>query len=475
MALDASTIAAIVDNMQMTQLQGDQGIKYLLEQIAANVTGASDMPATPGDVEANKIAQLGANKELDEVHAEALYLGAAAGTLVTTSAAELNVMAAAGVDATEFGILNGATLTTAELNVLAGISAGLTSTELDLLDGLTKSTAQLNALTSNEGRAAVGVVRFDGVCKDEETITIGADVYEFDTHVASTITGGRIRLDISGGTTVKAACQLTLDTQPTAGDDMTIAGVVYTFVPDGTANAAGEIDVGSDLADCKLGVVNALEGDDGWNAVPTLFTCETVFTVNDLVITLMEGGTDGNSIGCTETFTAGGNIFDAGTFGTEVAGVDATAGESSDAFVAAVNASGTEDISAIDIAADEVLLVADAVGVVTTAIAETMATVDNTVDSAAMRGGGAAAGIQMAKDARVPNAQEVLLGNMHFSFDFVPNNVQVQVRVTADGTLTAWNGAMTITAGGSGAVVELDNSGGTDWAATSTVYILAML
>lgn len=45
---------------------------------------------TPGAVIASKAAILGANKELDEVHATALYLGAAGGTLVNALAAQLN-------------------------------------------------------------------------------------------------------------------------------------------------------------------------------------------------------------------------------------------------------------------------------------------------------------------------------------------------------------------------------------------------
>ncbi len=46
-----------------------------------------------GTAVANKAAVLGADKELDEVHAETLFLGAGAGTEVTASAAEVNTLA----------------------------------------------------------------------------------------------------------------------------------------------------------------------------------------------------------------------------------------------------------------------------------------------------------------------------------------------------------------------------------------------
>lgn len=46
-----------------------------------------------GTAVASKAAALGANKELDEVHAVALYTGAGAGTLITPTAAEINKLA----------------------------------------------------------------------------------------------------------------------------------------------------------------------------------------------------------------------------------------------------------------------------------------------------------------------------------------------------------------------------------------------
>ena len=67
---------------------------------------------TAGVATASKTAVLGANKELDEFHTAALYLGAAAGTLVTATAAEINAkVAAAGLAADGLGVLGVARFT----------------------------------------------------------------------------------------------------------------------------------------------------------------------------------------------------------------------------------------------------------------------------------------------------------------------------------------------------------------------------
>lgn len=49
---------------------------------------------TAGTAEASKVAVLGANKELDEFHTAALYIGAGAGTLVASTAAQLDAAVA---------------------------------------------------------------------------------------------------------------------------------------------------------------------------------------------------------------------------------------------------------------------------------------------------------------------------------------------------------------------------------------------
>lgn len=66
------------------------------------------------------------------------------GTLVTSTAAELNILDGVTSTATELNILDGVTATTSELNILDGVTS--TTAELNILDGVTSTTAELNIL-----------------------------------------------------------------------------------------------------------------------------------------------------------------------------------------------------------------------------------------------------------------------------------------------------------------------------------------
>lgn len=124
---------------------------------------------------------------------------------------------------------------------------------------------------------------------------------------------------------VAAVGTLTLATQPTAGDTMTIGTTVYTFTADGTADAAGEIDVGADLADAKTLVIAAINGTDSINTAHPTVSAGT-FTVNALPLTARTKGLAGSSIATTETFNAVGNVFNATTLGATTEGVNGTIG-----------------------------------------------------------------------------------------------------------------------------------------------------
>ena len=67
-----------------------------------------------------------------------------AGTTVTSTGAELNILDGVTATAAELNILDGVTSTAAELNILDGVTS--TATELNLLDGVTTTTAELNIL-----------------------------------------------------------------------------------------------------------------------------------------------------------------------------------------------------------------------------------------------------------------------------------------------------------------------------------------
>jgi len=221
--------------------------------------------------------------------------------------------------------------------------------------------------------AATGTLTINGVVIDGETVTIGTDVYEFCTDAAQTVTGSNIAVDIEANAT-KSAGTLTLTDQPTAGDTMTIGTKVYTFVPNGTANADGEISVGTDLATAKVALVAAINGTDSVNTAHALVSA-AAFAVNDCVITAFIGGTSGDLIATTETFTAVTNVFDAATLGTTVAGVDCVQADAVTALALAITTSDTMGVAGVDGAGDTVVLTADTKGVAGNSIAttETMA------------------------------------------------------------------------------------------------------
>lgn len=125
---------------------------------------------------------------------------------------------------------------------------------------------------------------------------------------------------------------------------------------------------------------------------------------------------------------------------------------------------------------NEMLLAALNPGVADSGItlAETMGGANNVWDTAATRLGAEPALKRAYTIARVPNATEVALGFMRIPVDFTPGAIDVAVIMTADGLAVAWVGARTFTPYGGayqGGYVTLDNAGGTDWAATDTVYV----
>ena len=76
-----------------------------------------------------------------EVNATTLQI---AGTSITSSASELNILDGVTSTASELNILDGVTSTASELNILDGVTS--TTAELNILDGVTATTAELNIL-----------------------------------------------------------------------------------------------------------------------------------------------------------------------------------------------------------------------------------------------------------------------------------------------------------------------------------------
>ena len=259
----------------------------------------------------------------------------------------------------------------------------------------TLGTATLETVTSTKElviapvlpAAASGTLTIGGVVIHGETVTIGSRVYEFVAGAAAQ--SGRVAVNIAAS---MAAAQgtLTMDTQPTAGDTVTVGTRTYVWVAAGTADNPGEISRGADLAAAKLAFVAAINGTDSVNTANSLVSA-AAFTSDTCVLTARIEGTVGNAIVTTETFTAGSNVFDAGTLGTTTAGTDCSAANAVTALVAAITGDTSAVVTAVDGAGDTVVVTAKATGTAANSYASTETMANGSWGSATLTGGVAAA------------------------------------------------------------------------------------
>ena len=243
-----------------------------------------------------------------------------------------------------------------------------------------------NGVSANETLSISSVVINGETVGINNPEVVGEDVYEFVSSTALIVSGeGYIPVDINTYT-VKATGVLTVDTNPTSGEKITIGEKVYTFVPSGTANYDGEIGIGDSVADTQVNIVDAILGEDLHNEPHPLVTCGSAFSSDDLTITAKFGGVAGNSIVTTSNMVGGNNGFALGVLDS---GEDCTAANAVTALVAAITASDTQGVGAAAGANNTVVLTADIGGVITNtiAIAEDMANGAFTNDAVSLSGG----------------------------------------------------------------------------------------
>lgn len=324
-------------------------------------------------------------------------------------------------------------------------------------------------LVRMEGTKAQALLRLAGVAKDAETLTIGPYVFEVDTRTAAHVTAGRIRLNLSGGTTVKAQGTLTMDTRMTIGDTFTIGTMTYTVAT--TPTNPGDVARGADAAGSRAAVIAAINGTDGINSADANVVASASTGV--VILTAIVGGTVGNAIATTETFAAGTNVFDAATLGTTTAGVDASAENFIDALVAAFPAGAGVKVKVTKISASLLLVEAVDEGAFAYATTETLATTNNAFSVAAMAGG-QASGLpaKFLAVQRVPTAVEDLADVMYFPIDFNPKYAEALVYTTSTGAQVLWDGKITLGKTGPKYFVAVDNSGSVDWSVNETVSLL---
>ena len=140
-----------------------------------------------------------------------------AGTAVTTTAAEINLLDGLTADAAELNILDGATVTTAELNILTGVTA--TAAEINYLDITTLGTSEASkAVTADANGDVVISEEFTAKSYNETYVLMSSDDVDCEA-------GNVFNRSISANTT------FTFSNPPATG---TAYGFVLRLVVNGT-------------------------------------------------------------------------------------------------------------------------------------------------------------------------------------------------------------------------------------------------
>ena len=98
-----------------------------------------------------------------EVNATTLQI---AGTSITSTAAELNILDGVTSTTAELNILDGVTSTTAELNILDGVTS--TTAELNILDGVTSTATELNVMDGDTSASSITLADADRLVTNDD-------------------------------------------------------------------------------------------------------------------------------------------------------------------------------------------------------------------------------------------------------------------------------------------------------------------
>jgi len=199
---DLTTVTSVVNSSLEIGRDADNRIKFGTDnQIIFEVSGGDNVIfKASGEIEASSL-DISGDVDVDgTLETDALSI---AGTTVTSTAAELN-------------ILDGVTSTASELNILDGVTS--TASELNILDGVTSTTAELNLL---DGSTAGTVVASKAVVVDSNK-----DIASFRN---VTLTGelDAATLDISGNADIDGT--LEADAITVDGTNILTGGIITTL------------------------------------------------------------------------------------------------------------------------------------------------------------------------------------------------------------------------------------------------------
>ena len=207
--------------------------------------------------------------------------------------------------------------------------AVLVSDSLDFPSIAAGETAELT-ITNDDARAGDVVALGPPAFLDVGLIATGY-VNASDEIVVRLHNTTAAAIDPSAGAQAAVAAEgtLTMDTDPTDTNTITIGTITYTFL-DSFVDAVDNVFTGADLAAAKVNLVAAVTATGGTPGT-THFTTQVAnpdvdiatFIGDDAVLTALVAGFAGNALATTETFSAGTNIFDALTLGDTTLGADA--------------------------------------------------------------------------------------------------------------------------------------------------------
>lgn len=202
-------------------------------------------------------------------------------------------------------------LFTAGVDAAGGTVAGGALAANNINQYLSESRAALSRSNGADGRL-YAVVDPDRIALLSQAF-ISAGFGEADTSLRNGFSGRALGFDVYESNNLPTTSVFTCPTIPTATDTFTICGVTWTCVADGSAAAAGEINVGANVADFKGIFLLAMAGTTSADYVDVSAEdrlkiknsglAASAWVGNDCTLTAF--GKQGN----TETFTPVGDVF----------------------------------------------------------------------------------------------------------------------------------------------------------------------
>ena len=134
-----------------------------------------------------------------------------------------------------------------------------------------------------------------------------------DNTLRNGFSGRAVGFDVYVSNNLKYSVTLTVDTQPANTETITVAGVTWTLVTDGTCANAGEINIGANIGDFQTILPKALNGTSSTDYVDVStanrrkyqnaqLSCGA-FASDDVVITAY------GKLSCSETMATATNVF----------------------------------------------------------------------------------------------------------------------------------------------------------------------